>query len=211
MSGSPPTTKATVCGSPQEPVCRSPPITRASVWEPTHHKSHNVWEPTHHKSQCVGAHPQEPQCVGAHPPQEPQCVGAPHHNSQCVGAHPPQEPVCGSPPTTRASVWEPTHHKSHSAWEASQPDTNSTDQGFPPRSSTRSQDSSVAECYSPDQKVTVHFPAGECSCPWSPFCAVSYFHPILPQLPVKRSRPFCQKWRWQDTAKHTCTYRCGPA
>ena len=49
--------------------------------------------------------------------------------------------------------------------------------------------------------------AGEFSSPGSTFCAYSYFGirstPVLPQY--KRSRSFCQKRRWQVTAKHTYT------
>ena len=33
------------------------------------------------------------------------------------------------------------------------------------------------------------------------------FHPRVTAVARKRSRPFCQKCRWQDTAKHACTLR----
>ena len=54
--------------------------------------------------------------------------------------------------------------------------------------------------------------AGELSSPGSTFCADSYFGirstPVLPlTVARKRSRSFCQKCRWQVTAKHAYTLR----
>ena len=53
--------------------------------------------------------------------------------------------------------------------------------------------------------------AGEFSSLWSTFCADSYFGilstPVLPQWHVKDPGHFCQKCRWQVTAKQTCTLR----
>ena len=55
--------------------------------------------------------------------------------------------------------------------------------------------------------------AGEFSSPGpgSTFCADSYFGtrstPRVITVAHKRSRSFCQKCRWQVTAKHTCTLR----
>ena len=51
--------------------------------------------------------------------------------------------------------------------------------------------------------------AGECSSPGSTFCADSYFGihstPRVTTVARKRSRSFCQKCRWQVTAKHAYT------
>ena len=57
--------------------------------------------------------------------------------------------------------------------------------------------------------------AGEFSSPGSTFCADSYFGirstPVLPATVArKKSRSFCQKCRWQVTAKHACTLRIEP-
>ena len=44
--------------------------------------------------------------------------------------------------------------------------------------------------------------------PGSTFCANLFlypFHPRVTTVRCKRSRSFCQKCRWQVTAKHTCT------
>ena len=55
--------------------------------------------------------------------------------------------------------------------------------------------------------------AGEFSSPGSTFCADSYFGirstPVLP-VARKKSRSFCQKCRWQVTAKHAYTLRIEP-
>ena len=54
---------------------------------------------------------------------------------------------------------------------------------------------------------------GEFFSPVSAFCADSYdlyqylFHPRVTAVARKRSRPFCQKRRWQVTAKHAYTLR----
>ena len=51
--------------------------------------------------------------------------------------------------------------------------------------------------------------AGEFSSPGSTFCADYYFGirstPVLPTVARKKSRSFCQKCRWQVTAKHAYT------
>ena len=50
--------------------------------------------------------------------------------------------------------------------------------------------------------------AGEFSSPGSTFCADSFrypFHPRVTAVARKRSRSFCQKCRWQVTAKHAYT------
>ena len=53
--------------------------------------------------------------------------------------------------------------------------------------------------------------AGEFSSPGSTFCTDSYFGirctPVLTAVALKRSRSFCQKCRWQVTAKHAYTLR----
>ena len=57
--------------------------------------------------------------------------------------------------------------------------------------------------------------AGEFSSPGSTFCAGFYFAipppppPRVSAVARKRSQLFCQKRRWQVTAKHTCTYFWG--
>ena len=52
------------------------------------------------------------------------------------------------------------------------------------------------------------------SSPGSTFCADSYFgnpfHPRVTTVARKKSRSFCQKCRWQVTAKHACTLRIEP-
>ena len=56
--------------------------------------------------------------------------------------------------------------------------------------------------------------AGEFSSPGSAFCADSYFwypfHPHVTAVARKRSRSFCQKCRWQVTAKQVYTLRMWP-
>ena len=55
--------------------------------------------------------------------------------------------------------------------------------------------------------------AGEFSSPGSTFCADSYFGPFHPRVTAvarKKSRSFCQKCRWQVTAKHAYTLRIEP-
>ena len=50
--------------------------------------------------------------------------------------------------------------------------------------------------------------AGEFSSPGSTFCADSFrypFHPRVTAVARKRSRSFCQKCKWQVTAKHAYT------
>ena len=47
--------------------------------------------------------------------------------------------------------------------------------------------------------------AGEFSSPGSTFCADSYFGIRVTAVARKRSRSFCQKCRWQVTAKHIYT------
>ena len=53
--------------------------------------------------------------------------------------------------------------------------------------------------------------AGEFSSPGSTFCADSYFrypfHARVTTVARKKSRSFCQKCRWQVTAKHAYTLR----
>ena len=53
--------------------------------------------------------------------------------------------------------------------------------------------------------------AGEFSSPGSTFCADSYFGirstPVVTTVARKKSRSFCQKCRWQVTAKHAYTLR----
>ena len=52
--------------------------------------------------------------------------------------------------------------------------------------------------------------AGEFSSPGSTFCADSFrypFHSSVTAVARKRSRSFCQKQRWQVTAKHAYTLR----
>ena len=49
--------------------------------------------------------------------------------------------------------------------------------------------------------------AGEFSSPGSTFCADSYFRIRVTAVARKRYRPFCQKCRWQVTAKHAYTLR----
>ena len=56
--------------------------------------------------------------------------------------------------------------------------------------------------------------AGEFSSPGSTFCADSYFGirstPRVTAVARKKSRSFCQKCRWQVTAKHAYTLRIEP-
>ena len=56
--------------------------------------------------------------------------------------------------------------------------------------------------------------AGEFSSSGSTFCADSYFrypfHPRVTTVARKKSRSFCQKCRWQVTAKHAYTIRIEP-
>ena len=55
--------------------------------------------------------------------------------------------------------------------------------------------------------------AGEFSSPGSTFCADSFrypFHPRVTAVARKKSRSFCQKCRWQVTAKHAYTLRIEP-
>ena len=56
--------------------------------------------------------------------------------------------------------------------------------------------------------------AGEFSSPGSTFCADSYFGirstPRVTTVARKKSRSFCQKCRWQVTAKHAYTLRIEP-
>ena len=50
--------------------------------------------------------------------------------------------------------------------------------------------------------------AGELSSPGSTFCADSFRYPFYPRVAAvarKRSRSFCQKCKWQVTAKHAYT------
>ena len=49
--------------------------------------------------------------------------------------------------------------------------------------------------------------AGEFSSPGSTFCADSYFGIRVTAVARKRPRSFCQKCRWQVTAKHAYTLR----
>ena len=68
-------------------------------------------------------------------------------------------------------------------------------------------DSSVFSCQTRDWKVAGV--AGEFSSPGSTFCADSYFGirsiPRVTAVAHKRSQSFCQKCRWQVTAKHAHT------
>ena len=51
---------------------------------------------------------------------------------------------------------------------------------------------------------------GEFSSPGSTFCADLFrypFHPRVTAVARKRPRSFCQKCRWQVTARHACTLR----
>ena len=75
-------------------------------------------------------------------------------------------------------------------------------------------DSSVIKCGTHDRKVTALIQGrsgSRISSLWSTFCADSYFgicSTFVLQLLVivhKIFRSFCQKWRWQVTAKHTCS------
>ena len=55
--------------------------------------------------------------------------------------------------------------------------------------------------------------AGEFSSPGSTFCADLFrypFHPRVTTVARKKSRSFCQKCRWQVTAKHAYTLRIEP-
>ena len=61
------------------------------------------------------------------------------------------------------------------------------------------------------ERSRVRIPAGavgEFSSPGSTFCADSFrypFHSRVTAVARKRSRSFCQKSRWQVTAKHSYT------
>ena len=68
-----------------------------------------------------------------------------------------------------------------------------------------------SECWTHDQKVPGSGPGrsgGRFSSPGSTFCADLFrypFHPRVTPVARKRSWSFCQKCRWQVTAKHTYT------
>ena len=64
-----------------------------------------------------------------------------------------------------------------------------------------------------DRKVAGSSPgrSGGRTFPGSTFCADSYFgihsNPRVTAVARKRDRSFCQRFRWQAIAKHTCTLR----
>ena len=68
-----------------------------------------------------------------------------------------------------------------------------------------------SERWTHDRKSRVRIPAGAAgkfSFPGSTFCADSFWYPFHPHATTvahKRSQSFCQKCRWQVTAKHTYT------
>ena len=70
-------------------------------------------------------------------------------------------------------------------------------------------DSSVVESRTHDQKVTGSIPSGSIFFSRANFlCWLLFQYPIYHRVTTaacKRSQSFCQKCRWQITAKHTCT------